>query len=288
MNIPSFVLGATVIAFGTSLPELAVGVSAIFKDTHAIISGTVIGSNISNIFLITGVALLISPDFTINFRKNAAPLTILLLTTFMASFFLWDNHYSMTEGVVSVSILVAYIAYIVMYPQEEEEEEEHNENISIKTFLIFAASGLGVYFGAEYVIVAVQKIALLVGIKEDIISLTVVALGTSLPELAVTISAAKKKKFGIVLGNVIGSNVFNLLCVLGIPVVIGNFFGHIYQINDAVFTGFSIPLMILATILLFLLSLLKKTPAFFGIIFAIFYLIFILGTFYSFNMNHFF
>lgn len=279
LSIPHFVLGATVIAFGTSLPELAVGVSAIFKNEAAIISGTVIGSNISNIFLITGLAVAVSSGFKVDFKKNAGPLLIFLFVTFLTSFFLWDNYYSLTEGIISAVLLVSYIAYIVIFPAPEEEEEAEEDTFSFKTILFLILSGLGIGVGAEYVVVSVKEIANLLGMQEDVIALTVVALGTSLPELAVTISAAKKKKYGIVLGNVVGSNIFNSLCVIGIPTVLGSFYGKEYEIFDNLFTGFGIPLMLLATVLIFVLSLLKTTPKFFGYLFVALYLFFIVGSF---------
>ena len=280
LSIPHFVLGATVIAFGTSLPELAVGLSAIFKNEPAIISGTVIGSNISNIFLITGLAVAVSSGFKVDFKKNAGPLIIFLFVTFLTSFFLWDNQFTLTEGVISVVLLVAYIAYIVIFPAlVEEEEKEEGNTFSYKTILFLILSGLGIGVGAEFVVVVVKEIAATIGIAEDVIALTVVALGTSLPELAVTISAAKKKKYGIVLGNVIGSNIFNLLCVIGIPTVIGYLSGKYYITSDAVFTGFGIPLMLLATVLVFVLSLLKSTPKIFGYLFVALYFYFIVGSF---------
>jgi len=279
LNIPHFVLGATVIAFGTSLPELAVGLSAIFKNNPSIISGTVVGSNISNIFLITGLAVAVSSGFTVDFKKNTGPLLIFLLVTGLTSFFLWDNQYTLTEGLISVVLLVAYITYIVIFPSPEDDGDDDEDTFSYKTVIILILSGVGISLGAEYVVVAIKKIAELLSIEEEIISLTVVALGTSLPELAVTISAAKKKKYGIVLGNVVGSNIFNSLCVLGIPTVLGYYTGHLYIIKDALFTGFSIPLMLLATALLFVLSLLKSTPKWFGYLFVSLYIFFIVGTF---------
>ena len=280
LNIPSFVLGATIIAFGTSLPELAVGLSAIFKNEPSIISGTVIGSNISNIFFISGLAIALSSGFKVDFKKHAGPIVIFLLVTFLTSFFLWDNTYTLTEGIISVVLLVAYIAYIVIFPVPEDEDEENEEDtFSYKTILILLASGIGIWVGAEYIVVSITHIAKTIGINEDVISLTLLALGTSLPELAVTVSAAKKQKYGIVLGNVVGSNIFNSLCVLGIPTVVGYYTGHFYVIKDALFTNFSIPLMLFATLLLFGLSLLKSTPKFFGYLFLFLYMFFIVGTF---------
>ena len=286
LKIPSFVLGATIVAFGTSLPELAVAISAILKDAPAIISGTVLGSNISNIFFILGVAIIIGKGFKIDFKKNAAPLLILFFVTGIVSYFLWDNEYSLTDGLISVGLLVAYILYIVFIqkPEDEEDEEEPNDRSILKSSVFILLSGVGIWAGAEFVIMAITKVAQLLNIKEDIISLTVVALGTSLPELAVTIVAVKKNRYGIVLGNIIGSNVFNMLCVLGIPVVIGHFTNHPYIINDAVFTGFSIPLMLLATVLMLLISFFKSIPKVFGIVFVLLYLFFIIGTFLKINL----
>lgn len=279
LNIPHFVLGATVIAFGTSLPELAVGLSAIFKNEPSIISGTVVGSNISNIFFISGLAIIASSAFKVDFKKNAGPLIIFLVVTFLTSFFLWDNEYSLTEGIISVVLLVSYIVYIVIFPSPEDDEDVEDDVFSYKTVVIMIASGFFIWLGAEYVVVSIKKIAGILGIAEDVISLTVVALGTSLPELAVTISAAKKKKYAIVLGNVVGSNIFNALCVLGIPTVVGHYTGHFYIIKDSIFTNFSIPIMLFATVLLFVLSLLKTTPKFFGYLFVALYIFFIVGTF---------
>lgn len=288
LKIPSFVLGATVIAFGTSLPELAVSISAILKDTPAIISGTVIGSNISNVFFILGVALIIDSGFKVNFKENFTTIIILIFVTALTSFFLWDNFYSITEGVISVVLLILYIVYIVFFKKDFEEEEENDAVFSYKTVLYIFLSGIGIWLGAEFVIVAIKKVAELMNIAEDVISLTVVALGTSLPELAVTIVAVKKKQYNIVLGNIIGSNIFNSLCVLGIPVVVGHFTNHQYIINDTIFTNFSIPLMLLAVVLVFVLSLFNKASKVFGFIFIGFYILFILGTFFDFNLLAFF
>lgn len=284
LNIPSFVLGATVIAFGTSLPELAVGLSAIMQDKEAIISGTVIGSNISNIFFILGVALIISSGFKVSFKENASALVILALVTGISSYFLFNNEYTFVEGIISVVLLALYIVYIVLFPAPEDDEDETEDTFSYKTLLLILASGFGIWAGAEMVIVSIKKIAEILSLKEDIISLTIVALGTSLPELAVTISAVKKGKYTIVLGNIIGSNIFNSLCVLGIPVVVGALAGHEYKINDAIFTQFSIPLMLFATLLLLILSIVKTTPRWVGFLFVAFYIYFIVGTFLGFSI----
>lgn len=279
LKVPSFVMGATVIAFGTSLPELAVSISAILEDKASIVSGTVIGSNISNIFFILGTALIIGKGFKVDFKEYFTTIIILIFTTALTSYFLWDNFYSITEGIISVVLLLLYVVYIVFFKKSDEEEEEHEHVFSYKPILLILLSGVGIWLGAELVIFSIQKVAVLLSIPEDLISLTIIALGTSLPELAVTIVAVKKQKYGIVLGNIIGSNIFNSLCVLGLPTVIGHYTNHPYIISEAVFTNFSIPLMLLAVVLVFFLSLFNKASKVFGYLFVLFYLLFIVGTF---------
>lgn len=289
LKVPSFVMGATVIAFGTSLPELAVSVSAILEDKASIISGTVIGSNISNIFLILGVALVIGKGFTINFKEYFSTIAIVIFTTMLTSYFLWDNNYSISEGYISAALLVAYVIYIVFFKKSHEEEEEHHQNVfSYKIPILILASGVGIYIGAEMVIRAVQEVAILLKIPEDLISLTLVALGTSLPELAVTIVAVKKQKYSIVLGNILGSNIFNSLCVLGIPTIIGYYTNHPYIISESVFTNFSIPLMILASVLVLFLLIFNKASKLFGVLFLLLYVLFIVGTFIRLDLFQFF
>lgn len=285
MKIPAFIIGATIVAFGTSLPELAVGISSILKGNSEIIAGTVIGSNTSNILLITGVAILISTGFLIHFKKQAFEFTILAVTTLLLGYFLFDHKFTLVEGIISCALLVGYIVYIVLYPHEEDDnDDDSDEKITWKTYLFFVLSGAGIFIGAEFTTMAIQEIAVLLTIPTDIVSLTVVALGTSLPELAVTISAVKKKQFDMILGNVIGSNIFNTLCVMGIPTLVGYFAGQSFGINDEIYFNFSIPMMIIATLLLLVLGLMKKTPKYFGFIYIALYVVFVIGSFVGFDL----
>lgn len=289
MKIPTFIIGATVVAFGTSLPELAVGISSILQGNAEIITGTVIGSNVSNIFLITGVALLMSSAFVVNFKKQAKEFLILLTTAILLSVFLWDYHFSLVEAIICVVMLVVYIVYILLYPHEEEEgEDEKEEEITWKTYMFFVVSGAGIFLGAEGTTKAIQEIALSLNIAKDVISLTLVALGTSLPELVVTIAAARKKQYSMILGNVIGSNIFNTLCVMGIPTLVGVFTANEFVVSDPIYRQFSIPMMIFATLLLLFLGVMKKTPRYFGVIYIACYLVFVLGSFFGLNLLGFF
>lgn len=279
-KIPAFIVGATVVAFGTSLPELAVGVISVLQDESDIVTGTVVGSNISNILFIIGIGIALSSGLKIDFNKQKIEFLILIATTLICSYFLYDKQMTTIEAIICLLMLLAYLIYVIKFSKSEDEEEQHeDEKFDAIKIALFIASIGGIWLGAKFVTDAIVNISSRLNLGSDVISQTVVALGTSLPELAVTISATRKKKFGIVLGNVIGSNIFNLLAVLSIPAIVGNLTHHFYVVKDNSFNTFSIPIMIGATALLVILSLLKQTPRVAGFIFILLYLFFMVGSF---------
>lgn len=283
LKIPSFIIGATVVAFGTSLPELAVGIAAIFNNDGGIITGTVVGSNISNIFLIAGIAILLSAGFTINFKKHVVEFLFLIVSTAAISLILWDLKVTLFEGIILVVMLFSYLAYILL-SSKNEAEETNSEKIGFKTYAIFTLSLLGIALGAKFTTTSIEKISEILGLGSSLIAQTVLALGTSLPELAVTIASTHKKQYGIVLGNIMGSNIFNAFAVIGIPAIVGASTNHPYIINSTSFNEFAIPLMIVATLLIVILSFLKTTPRFFGLLFLLLYLFFLIGSFANVNL----
>jgi cation:H+ antiporter len=287
LNIPSFIIGATVVAFGTSLPELAVSVTAILENNGDIVTGTVVGSNISNILLIAGVAILLSSGFVVDFRKHIVEFVFLIISTAAISFFLWDKQIGMAEGIILIVLLAGYLAYVVISPPAEEDEEKITK-LQTRTYILFVLSLGGIWIGAKYTTRSIEEISQILGLGSSLIAQTVLALGTSLPELAVTIVSSRKKQYGIVLGNIIGSNIFNAFAVIGIPAVIGVATAHPFVVASDVFNQFAIPVMIVSTILILLLSFLKSTPRFFGVLFLALYAFFLLGSFMGVNLIKFF
>lgn len=284
-KIPSFIIGATVVAFGTSLPELAVGVVSVLQNESDIVTGTVVGSNISNILFIIGIAIALSSGLKINFNKQKIEFLILISTTLICSYFLYDKVMSTIEAIICLLLLVGYLIYVIKFSKSSEDEEQYeDEKFNVIKLALFIASIGGIWLGAKFVTDAIVNISSRLNLGSDVISQTVVALGTSLPELAVTVAATRKKKFGIVLGNVIGSNIFNLLAVLSIPAIVGNLSHHFYIVKDNSFNNFSIPIMIFSTILLILLSLLKETPRIAGFAFILLYLFFMIGSFFKISL----
>ena len=285
-NVPPFIIGATVVAFGTSLPELAVGITSILQDQPEIITGTVVGSNISNIFFITGIAIIISSGFFIHFKAHRIEFLLLLFSTMLCSYFLMDKTFNIFEAIICLVLLAIYLVYVVGFSENKQEEEAKNSiALTWKKYSFFGLSVFGVWFGAKYTIDAITNISSILNLGNDVISQTVVALGTSLPELAVTAAAVRTKQFGIVLGNVMGSNIFNLLAVLSIPALIGAFTNHPFVVEDASLNVLGITMMILATALLLAASFFKKMPRSLGVLFILIYLFFMVGSFMKINLK---
>lgn len=288
-NIHTFIIGATVVAFGTSLPELAVGITSILGGEPDIITGTVVGSSISNILLITGVAILLSTGFVIRFVNHRIEFLLLILSTILCACFLWDKSFKFIEALICLVLLAIYLVYVVWFSNKNFEPSKQNVIIIRKReYALFALSSFGVWLGAKYTIDAITNISQMLSLGSDVIAQTIVALGTSLPELAVTVTAARKKQFGIVLGNVIGSNIFNLLAVLAIPAMVGVWVEKPYFVYDDGFNQFAIPLMLGATFLLVLVSFFKVTPRSFGVLFLLLYIFFLVGSFLKINLFLFF
>lgn len=285
LKVPSFIIGATVVAFGTSLPELASSIAAIFhsgENSNAIIIGNVVGSNISNIFLIGGISILVSRAFIVEFKKQKREFLILFLSAAMTVVFLWDMHIHLWEAIVFTASLIAYVVYILTYPHAEDDEDESGNSLlgakKIVLFLVILISGSMITLGAKYTVESIIAISDILKLPPEAISLTAVSLGTSLPELAVSLSAARKGLSNIILGNIIGSNIFNSFCVLGIPGIISHFTTDDIEASLGV-KLFSLPMMVIATVMMILLGFKKTTPVYAGLIFILLYLFFIAGVY---------
>ncbi len=228
-GIPQFVIGLTVVAFGTSLPELTVNIAAAIKGASGISLGNVIGSNIANILLILGVASLITPlSIHATFVKKEIPVNFFLTLTLMAmandKILNGDKISSISrdDGIVLIITFIGYMYFLVAYLERESVSEEEGERLlSPLKALIFTVFGLfGLILGADWTVNGAVGVAKALGVSEAVIGLFMVAIGTSLPELFASAVAAKKGNPDIALGNVAGSNIFNLTLVLGTSSVI--------------------------------------------------------------------
>lgn len=249
LGVSDLVIGLTLIAFGTSAPEIFVGISAIFNESEDIALGTAIGSNISNIALIFGVSCLYFRESSKTQLWNLFPFALSIL---LLGLTLTDGSISINESVGFIGILMLFMYVLSKF--EEVSETGTSEPSELTKSLFLSLVGLvGLIAGSNISIIYAENTAILLGISELIIGLTIIALGTSLPELAATIVALGKGKHQMVVGNIIGSNVFNLVFV--IPII--GFFGTI-QLNSIVLERDFIVLSVLSAIFIALTYALAK------------------------------
>lgn len=245
LGIPSFVIGLTLVALGTSIPELASSIFAVLEGASEIVAGNVAGSNITNTLLVLGVVLLVAPTGKFKADVAAADLIFLVAATFIFTYGAWDGVFSFAESMFCILGIFLYMGYqLFSYLRNKQESEEDLPPTDWRDFLIILISGVFIYFSAKYNIEAIQAIAKIVNIGVEYIALTAVALGTSLPELFVSIAAVRKGNIAMALGNVLGSNIFNIFAVMGFPGLIGSL-----KISPVILSV-SVPLLLISTLLL--------------------------------------
>ena len=228
-KVPKTLIGLTIIAFGTSAPELAVSLKALASGSTDMVLGNVIGSNVLNVLLILGVAAMIRP---LLIRKQTIrkeiPICILISSLLVVLFLdqqlnnAFLNQITRSDGIAILLFFAVFLYYLVsMALHSKDKNIREKPKWKLGKSLVYTGIGLaGIIFGSNFVVDSATNIAGSIGISERVIALTVIALGTSLPELVTTIVAAKKKETELVLGNILGSNIFNICVVLGIPVAI--------------------------------------------------------------------
>jgi len=215
-GIPQLVIGLTIVAMGTSAPEAAVSISATLRGSAEITIGNIVGSNILNILIILGLSAVITP-------LAVAKSTVKVEIPFMIgiTILLLALGYNGVIGAGFAAILIVcfiiYIAYLFMMAKKNKEEQEEAKNLSVIKAIILTVIGLVfIVWGSDVTVNAATAIANIVGLSERFIGLTIVALGTSLPELFTSVSAARKGNADIAIGNIVGSNIFNILFVVGL------------------------------------------------------------------------
>lgn len=257
-KVSKILIGLTIVAFGTSAPEMAVSIKSIFSGNGDIVLGNVIGSNILNILLIIGLSAVFH---TLTVKNNTVrkelPITMLITTLFavLLSDHVFDktltNSFTRNDGIIILLFFSIFIYYLISISRKrvDIDNEEDKKILPLSKSIIFTIIGLiGIIFGSNFVVDSASFIAKALGVTERLVSLTVIALGTSLPELVTSVTATRKGEYDIAIGNVVGSNIFNIGMVIGIPTTL---FGGIGIIN---FSYIDLLVMIIASVLLFLFS----------------------------------
>ena len=223
-GVSPLIIGLTIVGFGTSAPEVLVSIMASLQGNPQLAIGNAIGSNIANIALILGMTSLFIPLF-VKSQILHREYPIMLAVTLFASYLLFDGELSRLDGILLLSVLVCVIFLLIWMAKnskndviEKEFKEEIKPNISTKMALIWFVVGLIVLLiSSRALVVGAVHIATAFGVSDLVIGLTIVAIGTSLPELAASISSALKKEYDLAIGNVIGSNIYNIVAVLAVP-----------------------------------------------------------------------
>ncbi len=227
VGITPLVVGLTVVAFGTSTPELVVSLKAALIGNSSISLGNVVGSNIANIALILGIAALIRPlDVHANVIRREIPIMIGL--SILLIILLIDGELSLIDGIIFVAGIITYAIVNISMARKEKNAEVENEfkeglktKLGVPVSIVFVVGGLGLMIlGANLFVTSAISIAKAIGVSDAIIGLTIVAVGTSLPELITSIVATYKNESDIAIGNVVGSNIFNILGILGITAIV--------------------------------------------------------------------
>ncbi|MCU0261219.1 MAG: calcium/sodium antiporter [Ilumatobacteraceae bacterium] len=231
-GLSSVVIGLTVVAFGTSAPELAVSIGAALRDEIDIAIGNVVGSNIANVLLVLGLAAVVGGGLTVAQRIVRIDVPIMIGVSVLVFVLALDGELGRLEGALLVALLIGYVTWTVRSARREQApaiEAEYEEAIEVEEFAatglatelgLIAAGLVGLVIGSQLLVSAATDVAEAIGVSELVIGLTVVAVGTSLPEIATSVLAAARGERDIAVGNAVGSNIFNLLAVLGITAAV--------------------------------------------------------------------
>lgn len=259
LKVPDILIGLTIVAFGTSAPEAAVSIKAVLTNSSDIVIGNVVGSNILNILLILGVSSVIIP---LHVNKNTInkEIPFLIIVSILLSVLLLDDYFGSSERNMitrgdGIAILLTFIIFIdyLFGLAKSEAVEAIEAKYPLKKAIIYAVLGIvAIVLGGNFVVDSASNIATRLGIGQRFIALTIVAFGTSLPELVTSILASRKGEQDLAIGNIIGSNIFNICFVIGFPAAA---FGNIIPNETSLL---DLGVMLLATILLFGLCKVKK------------------------------
>ncbi len=269
LGVSQFVIGITIVALGTSLPELITSLVATFKGQVSMVLDNVIGSNIANIFLVIGVGAIFARKLIIKRDLIDVDIPLFLASQFLFIMFIWDGAITLFEGIISLLIITVYIFYATRHKEEIAVKIKKVKANKGLLFLGIGVSAFFIYIGAKFTVDSIVNLGTIFNIGTGVLSITALAIGTSLPELVVTVTAAMKKNFGMSLGNIFGSNIFNSALVVGIP----SLFKTLTVSNVTLTVG--LPFLIAATLLISFSGISKKIHIWEGLMYILFYIVFI-------------
>ncbi len=301
-GVSPFIIGVTIVALGTSLPELITSIISVKSDMSEFVVGNVVGSNIANILLILGISALFVNYVNVEWDLLHGDLPILFGSVILLFFVVYPlgkpldpaaftvygddlaGFVTFGEGIVMFSGFIIYSFYSFFVNKSDRikhvQEQQKRSKFPVMTVFILFAAGILIYFSADITIETVKKLSTKLNIGSEIIAASVIAFGTSLPELVVSITAVKRKNFEIAIGNITGSNLFNTFIVLGLPAIYAGAKSDGIVVKQSSILTLSLPFYIGSIILFLLVMLDKKITRFEGLILCLCYALFILKLFY--------
>ncbi len=275
VGLSPFIIGVTIIGFGTSLPELISSITAVLHDAPEIVAANVIGSNIFNILVIIGLSAIVARRLVVKKELIDLELPTLAITTSIFLIVAMDGSVSLYESIFLLITFIVYLGFSLIYkpsdadePHEIEKLKSERPKLSLRDFVLLFLGFAGLIIGSQYLIVAVIKLSELLKIAPGIIAITAVAIGTSLPELVVSVKAALAHKSELSIGNIFGSNIFNVLVVVGIPGLLSTL------ILDEKTLLLGLPVMIITTLLFVISGISRRIHIQEGALYILLYVVF--------------
>ncbi len=271
-GIPQFIIGATIVSIATTLPELVASVVGTVEGSLGIAVGNAVGSVTANTGMIMAISIIFMPSI-INRRQYGFKMVLLMVITALLGIFLLDGHLNIIEGIVCLMlVIVFFVENVIMAKKtmvvepsikqdgnEEEQEKTKNSATSKKEVVIniakFILGAVGIFFGARFLVSEGTKLAKIIGISDEIIGLTLVAIGTSLPELVTTITALVKKQSSLSVGNIVGANIIDMSLILPICAFIS---GGKLELESMQTTYLDIPVSLMIMLIAFIPALIRK------------------------------
>jgi cation:H+ antiporter len=283
-RLSPFIVGVVLVALGTSLPEVVATLIATLKGNTAFVVDTAFGSNIATVLLIVGITAVVSRKLVVTRSLIDLDAPLLAVSTVLIGFMVLDSQVTFSEGLLLIIGFLIYLFYSFFQrrtpkqdektlPSRAERRQSKNKRLDAKTIILLVLGIAGLIIGSNYIVESVSKLSLLLGISASFITISAVAVGTSLPELVVSVKAAAKKKYELALGNIFGSNVFTIFLVIGLPALIKPL-----SVNPTTLK-IGLPYLIVATLLFIISGISRKIHIWEGLMYLLIYILFIIQFF---------
>lgn len=268
IGLSPFVVGVTIVAFGTSFPELISSLVAVGQGVSEIVAANAIGSNIANILLVAGISAVVAGRLAVTKDLIDLDLPLIAITTSIFLLVAYDKQIVFFESVFLLITYLIYLGFSLIYKDDEADKKIKRPKVTTTDMVMLFIGIVGLAVGAKYLIDSVIALSDMLNVGKDVIAISAVALGTSLPELIVSVKAALRRHSEVALGNIFGSNVFNVLVVIGLP----GLFGTI-SLDSKTFI-YGVPMLIISTLLFIISGISRRIHIQEGALYIVLYIIF--------------